>query len=188
MKQNWSDPNNVDVDLDGERPPSNLRQNSGKTPGSQDDAPGRRRGFARQPAKVSFSPHDQPIRLLPVVISGISPESLRVDRLAGRMCSRLWSPILKSSPRPPRCLTGWSGLATAAQSLAPRDAFLGIVCYREEKVALLPGSILSPRGRPSNWGSSARSNRWAIHRSVRSRPCKPLKVQVIACARGSDGQ
>jgi hypothetical protein len=69
------------------------------------------------------------------------------------------------------CLHGSGGLATAAPFSAPGDAFLGIATYRA-----------------SSWGSNARSNRWAVPRSVRGRPCLPLKFQVIACVRGSDGR
>ncbi len=188
VDKNWKEPIKIEDDLAGEWLPGNLRQISGKTPGSHSDASGRRRGFIRRLGKLSFSPYDLPLRRPPVVISGISPESLRVDRLAGRMCSTLCSRILESSSRPPRCLTGWSGFATAAPSVAPREAFLGIACFREENVAHLPGNILPRRGLTSGWGTNAGSNRRAIHRSDRGRPCQPLKFHVIACARGSDGR
>jgi hypothetical protein len=188
MEPNWKDPNKIEGDLSGTRPPVNLRHISGKSPGCHSDTSGRGRAFVRQVAKISFSPYDLRRRLAPVVISGKSPVALRVDRLAGRMCSKPCCSRLTYSLLPPVCLYGPGGLATAAPSLVPGEAFLGIARYREEKVALLPGNILSPRGRASRRGANAPSNRWAIPRSVRPQPCQPLKFQVIACARGSDGR
>lgn len=187
MEQAWKETNKIEGDLAGQRSPAYLRQISGKSPVCLNDASGRRRGFARQLAKVSFSLYDLSLRRSPVVISGISPESLRVDRLAGHMCSRLCSPISKSSSRPPRCLTGWGGLATAAPFTARMEAFIGIIPSGDEIVAL-PGTILASGAPGSAGGTNAGSNRWAIHRSLRGSPCQPLKFQVIACARGSDGR
>lgn len=185
MDQNWKEP--IEGDLANQRPSVNLRQISGKSPGCLRDASGLRRGLVRQLAKFSFSLCDLPLRRSPVAISGISPESLRVDRLAGRMCSRHCSPRLKSSSKPPMCLRWPGGLATAAPFMARMEAFLGIIRSGDEIVGL-PSSILAPGSPGSGGGTNARSNRRAIPRAVRGRPCRPLKSQVIACARGSDGR
>ena len=85
------------------------------------------------------------------------------------------------------CFHGPGGSATAASFMARIEAPLGINRSSDEIVAR-PGSILAPGPRGSSRGTNARSNRWAIPRSVRGRPWQPLKFQVIACARGSDGQ
>jgi hypothetical protein len=187
MEQDWKETNKIEGDLAGERPLANLRQISGKTSGSQSGASGCRRRFARQLAKVSLSPYDLPLQCSQVVVSGISPASLRVDHLAGHMHSRLCFPILKSSSTPPMCLHGPGGSATVAPFMARMEAPLGINRSSDEIVAR-PGSILAPGPRGSSRGTNARSNGWSIPRSVRARPRQPLKFQVIACARGSDGR
>lgn len=116
-------------------------------------------------------------------LSGVSP-----DRSIG------WAHVFKTLlpdievfVEAPRCLAKWGGLATAAPFMARMEAFLGIIPSGDEIVAL-PGSILAPASRGSAKGTNAGSNRWAIHRSVRGRRRQPLKFQVIACARGSDGR
>ena len=187
MEQDWKEPNKIEGDIAGKRSRAHLRRISGKSPGCLRDVSGRRRELGRQLARFSFSPYDLPLRRSPVVISGISPESLRVGRLAGRMCSRHCSPILKSSSKAPMRLYGPRRLATAAPFTAPMEAFLGIIPSGDQIVAL-PGSILVPGAAGSAGGTNARSNRGAIHRSVRGRPCLPLKSQVIACVGGSDGR
>ena len=75
MDQNWKEP--IEGDLANQRPSVNLRRISGKSPGCLRDASGLRRGLVRQLAKFSFSLCDLPLRRSPVVVSGISPASLR---------------------------------------------------------------------------------------------------------------